>query len=88
MEEQKFLLITFESINYASMAESCFKKNGMVYQVMPTPREITASCGLSIRTVVDNINKTKEFVDKKEVRAKGLYISEIKCGKRVFEKID
>jgi hypothetical protein len=45
--EKEFHVITFESTHYAIMIEKKLKGKYNV-QTIPTPREITASCGLSI----------------------------------------
>ncbi|WP_432662032.1 DUF3343 domain-containing protein [Wukongibacter baidiensis] len=44
---KEFYVIAFESTHYAIMAEKKLKGKFNI-QTIPTPREITASCGLSI----------------------------------------
>lgn len=46
--EREFYVIAFESTHYAIMVEKKLKDKYNI-QTIPTPREITASCGLSIR---------------------------------------
>lgn len=46
--EKEFYVIAFESTHYAIMIEKKLKDRYDI-QTIPTPREITASCGLSIR---------------------------------------
>ncbi|MCX7883480.1 MAG: DUF3343 domain-containing protein [Caloramator sp.] len=71
---KEYCLITFESVNFAMQAESVLKNEGIYHQVIPTPREITLSCGLSIRFNVDNVEKIKTFVDNKKINIKKIYI--------------
>ncbi|WP_432405894.1 DUF3343 domain-containing protein [Wukongibacter sp. M2B1] len=44
---KEFYVIAFESTHYAIMAEKKLKGKFNI-QTIPTPREVTASCGLSI----------------------------------------
>ena len=44
--EKELYIISFKSTHYAIMAENKLKHYNIV--IMPTPREITANCGLSI----------------------------------------
>lgn len=71
---KEYCLITFESVNFAMQAESVLKNEGIYHQVIPTPREITLSCGLSIRFNVDNVENIKAFVDNKKINIKNMYI--------------
>lgn len=55
--EQEFYVIAFETTHYAIMAEKRLKEKFPV-DMIPTPRVITASCGLSLKfrsDVVDDI---------------------------------
>lgn len=57
------LVLTFESVNFTMQAESIFEDNGLKLKIIPTPREISSSCGLSILTdmdLLDNIKKLEE----------------------------
>jgi hypothetical protein len=70
MEE---LIISFESANFAMQTEAVLKNEHIALQIMPTPREITLSCGLSIKTSVDNLDKIKQLVNEKRIQIKELY---------------
>ncbi len=48
------LVLTFDSVNYAMQAEKAFLDDGVDFKTIPTPREISSSCGLSIMTSLDN----------------------------------
>lgn len=50
--EEKFYVISFESTHYAIMTEKKLKEKHPV-EMIPTPRCITASCGLSLKIEAD-----------------------------------
>lgn len=57
----KYLMLTFESVNHTMMTESRLKKDGFDFKTIPTPREISNSCGLTIRMSMDELDKMKEY---------------------------
>lgn len=71
--EKKHILITFESVNFAMQTEKVLKSNNIPGQIMPTPRVITLSCGISIRIAEENLNTIIGFVQAKMIRVKNLY---------------
>lgn len=48
MPAQYQLLITFPSVHYAIRAEKELRDRGIEVKTIPTPREISASCGLCL----------------------------------------
>lgn len=65
------LVLTFDSVNYAMQAEKAFKEDEVEFKTIPTPREISSSCGLSIVTSLDNT----EYASKK--KKDGLNINQL-----------
>lgn len=49
MLEKKFYVIAFDSTHYAISTEKKLVAAGAPITMVPTPREISTSCGLSIR---------------------------------------
>ena len=47
------LMITFPSVHYAIRAEKALRDRGIESRTIPTPRDISASCGLSLLLPVD-----------------------------------
>lgn len=70
----EFIIITFESTNFAIQAETILKSIGLSVQIIPTPREITLSCGISILTAKENLNKVDELVENNKIRIKEVYL--------------
>ncbi|MEF9952707.1 MAG: DUF3343 domain-containing protein [Clostridium sp.] len=69
----KYLVITFESVNFAMQTESVFKSKDIKHQIIPTPREITLSCGLSIKTLSENKEPIMLLVDNGDIKIKKAY---------------
>lgn len=82
------IIISFDSANYAMQTEAVLKSEGIPLQMMPTPREITLSCGLSIKISVDNLNKIYQLVDEEKIKIKALYKLYWEDNKRVISKLE
>lgn len=70
----EYIIITFESTNFAIQAEATLKGLGLSIQIIPTPREITLSCGISILTSIENLQKVDELVESNKIRIKEVYL--------------
>lgn len=73
MIKQQFYVVVFESTHYAIAAEKLFKESGYKFDVIPTPREITHSCGLSIRFDLDIFSDIKRKMEEAHIAIKGIY---------------
>ncbi|MEF9935186.1 MAG: DUF3343 domain-containing protein [Clostridium sp.] len=82
----KYLVVTFESVNFAMQTESVFKSKDIKHQIIPTPREITLSCGLSIKTLSENRDEIMSLVNNGAIRIKKAYQFEgVGTDKRITE---
>lgn len=52
-----YCAITFTSTSQALKAEKVMKQAGAQFLTMPTPREVSTSCGLSIKVSPENVDK-------------------------------
>lgn len=83
-----FYVIVFESTHYAIAAERVFKKNNCKFDIIPTPREITQSCGLSIRFKPEEVEIMKKIIEEANILIQGIYrIQKINNKKIVNEVI-
>lgn len=73
MNKEVYGLITFESTNYALQAEEILKEEGIVFKTIPTPREVSHSCGLSILFILDDLEKVKEYINEKRINNDNLF---------------
>ncbi|MCX7696014.1 MAG: DUF3343 domain-containing protein [Caloramator sp.] len=69
----EYIIVTFESTNFAIQAETVLKSRNINVQIIPTPREITLSCGISILTGIENIKEIDELVRLGKIRIKEVY---------------
>jgi len=54
----KYLVITFESTHKAIQAEKTLEAYDI--EVIPTPRQLTANCGISLKASVEDFDSIKE----------------------------
>ncbi|HZK33343.1 MAG TPA: DUF3343 domain-containing protein [Tissierellaceae bacterium] len=66
-------LITFKSTHHTIQAEEFFRNRSISFKTVPTPREITRSCGLAIMFSLDHIHMVKEMIDKGEINIDSVY---------------
>lgn len=67
------IVISFDSTNYAMMAEKCFEENNFEKMIIPTPRAISNSCGISIMIDSSKIYDAKKLIQEKNLTIKGIY---------------
>ncbi len=73
---KEFHVMTFESTHYAIMVEKKLKGKFKI-QTIPTPREISASCGLSIMFQSEVLKDIKEELISQKVERKSLNLYKI-----------
>lgn len=87
MENKEFGIITFEGTQHAIKAESDLMNQDIKTKTIPTPRDISLSCGLAIRIDMEDIDKIKELYDRGELKFKNLYYLSESAKGRVLKKI-
>lgn len=63
MNNNGYYVLAFESTHYAIRAESLLKRQKVKGEMIPTPREIDASCGLSIRFSQEYLERVMDIID-------------------------
>lgn len=70
-------VITFKSTHHAIKTEKKLKDVGIDIRMIPTPREITASCGLSIKFEDKDSDRIQDIVNNmvqnEEIAINGIY---------------
>lgn len=81
-------IVSFNSTHHAIRSDKLFTENNIKSTTLPTPREITASCGISIRFLYENINEIKIILEENNIEYKGIYkISKLENGSKKVEEI-
>lgn len=84
----KMYIISFNSTHQAIKCDKIFDKNEMEYAVLPTPREITQSCGISIKFEIEDIDNIKNIIEENQIEYKGMFKIFKKDGKKQVEEIN
>lgn len=82
MLEKEFYVITFESTHLAISTEK-FLLAEVAVEMVPTPREISASCGLSLKISIENIEKVKSLLAERSKEGLNLYHLVREDGKKI-----
>ena len=65
--------IVFPSTHEAIRAEKILQSHGTVFTIVPTPRSITASCGISVRFDPAKEKFFRQLLDEQEVQIDGIH---------------
>lgn len=81
-------IVSFSSTHHAIRTDKIFGERGIKCTTLPTPREITASCGISIRFSYEDIEVVNNLLEKNSIEYKGIYnISKLENGLKEVKKI-
>ena len=76
-------LIAFDSVHQAIRTEQLLLKAGVPVEMIPTPREISASCGQSIRFPAGSATFVLALLEREKIAFRGVY--SIAEGQRIYE---
>lgn len=81
-------IVSFSSTHHAIRTDKLLGENGIKSTTLPTPREITASCGISIRFSYEDMEKVVSLLEENSIEYKGIYnISRLENGNKDVKKI-
>ncbi len=66
-------IVSFNSTHHAIRTDKILSENNINSRTLPTPREITASCGISIRFLAVDIEKVSKTLKENNIEYKGIY---------------
>ena len=87
IKEEEFLLLSAHSTHIVMKCEGILKESGVSCRVIPLPSELSASCGLSIKTELKNLEEVKNILNKEKLEL-DLYKVKKNGLKKSIEKID
>lgn len=81
-------IVSFSSTHHAIRTDKLLGENDIKSTTLPTPREITASCGISIRFSYEDMDKVINVLEENSIEYKGIYnISRLENGSKEVKKI-
>ncbi|MGI6697799.1 MAG: DUF3343 domain-containing protein [Clostridia bacterium] len=83
MEKNGYYILAFDSTHHAIKAEEQLKKNKVEAEMIPTPREVDASCGLSVKIPERCLERARVLIDMPAGRVK-LYSVGTNRGRTVY----
>lgn len=85
--EQEFLIVAFESSHDAMKAETLLNREGLSVRLIPLPPEVSAGCGLTLRSELDQESKVREILQREVI--KGDFYRLIRKGiQRIVERME
>lgn len=70
----KYYILTFQNTHGAISAENVLKEENVKVEIMPTPTNITKSCGISIKVSDEYIKKVEEMFSNGKLKIKSIYV--------------
>lgn len=70
---QAYYLLIFNNTHNAIKCESVLKEKGIGNVIMPTPTNITLSCGISIKIRIEDVNEVKKLMSEDKISVKEIY---------------
>ena len=87
MDIRNYGIITFGSTSYALKAEKIMKRMEKTFLIIPTPREISASCGLAIKLAPGLLDEYLQILAGEKVPVEGVYRIEEEGRKKILHKV-
>ena len=87
MGKEVYGLITFKSTHFALQAEGILKEDNIIFKTIPTPREVSQSCGLALLFIYDEIDRVKSHIEEGRINYDGLFKYTKENHKNIAEKI-
>lgn len=82
-------IVSFNSTHHAIRTDKLLEENNIKSTTLPTPREITASCGISIRFLQEDLDNLISVLKDNSIEFKGIYhIKRLENGQKEVNKID
>lgn len=78
-------LVAFDSVHQAIRAERLLLKAGVAVELIPTPREISASCGQSLQFSADATETVRALLERERIVFRGIYARV--PGQRIYEQL-
>ena len=85
---KEYGIIAFKSTSQALKAERVLKETSAEFLVIPTPRQISASCGLAVKVAPEHLDFVRSALNDKMVQIEGVYRLTAEGGESCLETLD
>ena len=68
--------VLFPNVNEGLMLEKKLKENSIKYTIVPTPRELSKCCGISIKYFFEDEEGIKRIVEENKIKVVGFHCLE------------
>jgi hypothetical protein len=86
--EKLFYCLTFDSTHYAIKIEKRMKEAALKGVMIPTPREVSASCGLSLKFLEADKESMLSLLEEEDKERVSLYIIDRRDSDYKAEKLE
>lgn len=66
-------IILFNSTHQALKTEDRLRENGIVFEVVPLPKELSADCGLALEVDAADLEVIETIIKSSSISIKGIY---------------
>lgn len=73
MKEEIYGVITFKSTHHTIQAEGFLEDRGLDFKTIPTPREISKSCGLALLFDLRDLDMVKDVLEQDSITIDSVY---------------
>ncbi len=73
VELKDYGVFTFISTSHALKAERVLKNDSAEFLMIPTPRQISTSCGLAVKVREADLDSARHFLLNNQVKIEGIY---------------
>jgi hypothetical protein len=82
------VVATFDNTHHALRFEKTLKENAIKLTIMPVPREVSASCGLSVKFNLEEFHRVKTLAENNEILIKKYYEIILEESKRRYLELE
>lgn len=82
------IIIAFASTHDALEVEEALIENNIELRTIPTPREITAGCGISLRVEEEFLQYVKKILTEHDIINRQIFYENIEEGKKNYKLIE
>ena len=81
-----YVVVTFSSTHAAMRAEDIFKELKLDFELIPTPREISAECGFALLVRQKDTQELEKICREYMINYDGIHLVKEEKGKKYYEK--